>query len=107
MSNICLIKLTDASLTVAKEEEQRKQPPPKGRKYEEENERFSLHYNYSSYVPGGECAFWLDQTSLVNLCIAGRCSDLSPCFVEALPHFHTNEERSQHSGICVLMRQCG
>lgn len=29
MSNICLIKLTDASLTVAKEEEQRKQPPQK------------------------------------------------------------------------------
>lgn len=36
MCNICLIKLTDASLTIAKEEKRGKQTQRKGRKYKEQ-----------------------------------------------------------------------
>lgn len=36
MCNICLVKLTDASLTIAKEEKRGKQTQRKGRKYKEQ-----------------------------------------------------------------------
>lgn len=61
MCNICLIKLTDASLTIAKEE--RKTKPKKRQKTQRPSEGFSFHHNYSRCVWGWLWSGLLDPIS--------------------------------------------